>query len=441
VKLASLPSTFVPTCWMIALGVLCSPAPARAQTILFGRLTTSVAGAQLDAGAQAPSVSPDGRFIAFVSTSTNLGALANGSTNLYRYDLFTDTYELATQSLGTGNSTAPSISEDGLAIAFQSEANDIISSGTPSGFTDLFYTQQATLGFETFLVSQGVGGQAPNGASRNASISADGRWVAFLSEASNLIGGDTNGVADIFVADANDAFTTPERVSVNNGGVQIDGPSRALSTNAISGDGRYVAFAVDTPVSIDGSNAGIAGTSSSDMASISPSGRYVVFRSFSTNLTPSPSGSRIYLRDRQQGTTTNMPLPPGAASCEDPRVTDRADILAQCNMSSGQAQVFLYKPAGGGAFYQFSTSITAGNGNGVSGNHLDISANGLVSVFDSAATDLVDEDTNTADDAFIVVPEPGAGGAALAAAAALAAIARRRGARRASSERRSARAR
>lgn len=428
--------------WTVGIVAMCAPAVSQAQYTFIGRLTSPTVGAQLDSGAQEPSVSPDGRYVAFVSSSDNMGAASNGSANLYRYDLVNDTFELATQMLGTGNSNAPSISQDGLAIAFQSEANDI-GSGTPSGLTDLYYSERISAGsYLTHLVSRGVGGAVPNGASQNASLSADGRWIAFHSNASNLIAGDTNVQPDIFVADAENPTAQPERISVNNGGAQIEGPSRALSPSSISEDGRYVAFAVDTPVSIDGSNAGtledvfvrdrvadtteliskstagVAGSSSSDSPAISPSGRFVVFFSFSTNLAPSPSGSRIYLRDRQENETFNMPLPEGAASCEKPRVSNLAQIVAQCNMSSGYAQVFLYDPEG--AFYQLSTSITAGNGNGTSGNLTSISANGTITVFDSAASDLVPDDTNSSLDTFVVVPEPGVASGWLAAIGALA---------------------
>jgi Tol biopolymer transport system component len=430
--------------WSIGIALLCAPAASHAQYTFAGRLTTPTVGAQLDSGAQQPSVSPDARYIAFVSSSEDMGAASNGSLNVNRYDIFTDTFELATQSLGTGNSNAPSISLLGLAIAFPSNANDV-GSGTTSGQSDVFYTARDEAGaWTTELVSRGVGGVAPNGASNNASLSADGRWIAFQSFASNLIAGDTNGEADIFVADAENLAAAPERISVNNGGAQIDGPSRDLSPSSISADGRYVAFAVNTPVSIDGSDpntiedvfvrdrvndtteliskstAGVPGSSSSDSPAISPSGRFVVFRSFG-NLNDGPAtGSRIYLRDRQENSTFNMPVPPGASTCEDPRVSDLAQIVVQCNMNSGFAQAFLYDPAGEGAFYQLSTSLTQGNGNNASGNYTGISADGLITVFDSAASDLVENDTNSSLDVFVVVPEPGVAGAGLAVLATLA---------------------
>lgn len=435
--------------WTIGIVLLSCPITSPAEYTFAGRLTSPGVGAQLDSGAQQPSISPDGRYIAFVSSSDNMDVPSNGNLNLYRYDLISDVFELATPGLGTGNSNAPSISESGVAIAFPSDANDL-ASGNPSNWSDIYYSlRTGENAWSTELVSRGVGGVAPNDASQSASISADGRWVAFLSYASNLIAGDGNGEPDVFVADATNLASPPERISVTGAATQINGPSRALSPSAISADGRYVAFAVNTPVSIDGSNentledvfvrdrqtdttsliskstAGVAGSGSSDSPAISPDGRFVVFRSFSTNLVDSPTGSRIYLRDREFGTTGNMPLPEGAASCEDPRVSNTAVILAQCNMLSGFAQAFLYD-AVEGAFYQISTSLTAGNGNNASGNFSSVSANGLIAVFDSAASDLVADDTNASLDVFAVVPEPGTALGAFAAVATLAAAARRR---------------
>lgn len=421
---------------MVLLVLLMLPvvhSPASAQGVVVGRLTTATTGLQLDAGAQAASMSPDGRYIALVSTSANIGPPFNGSLNVYRYDLVTDEYLLATDVLGSGNSFAPSISDSGLALAFESNANNF-GGGTPSGFPDVFYSEafavgQGEIAFNTYLVSRGLGGAAPNGASRFASISASGRFVAFHSEASNLVAGDSNAAPDIFIGDSINFFGgAPERISVDSSEAQINGPSRALSPSAISSDGRHVAFAVDTPVSIDGSNPGtledvfirdrtagttslmskstanVAGNSSSDQAAISPNGRYVVFRSFSSNLVATPTGSRIYVRDRQNNTTSAMPLPSGGVSCEDPRIADTGDIVSQCSMTnSGFQQAFLYRPAGGGAFYRLSTSLGAGNGNNTSGNFTGISADGNFMVFDSAASDLVTGDSNSSQDVFLGV--------------------------------------
>lgn len=99
-----------------------------------------------------------------------------------------------------------------------------------------------------------------------------------------------------------------------------------------------------------------------------------------------------------------MPLPPGGISCEDPRIAGTGDIVSQCNVSgSGFQQAFLYRTAGGGAFYQLSTLQTAGNGNSTSGNFTGISADGNFRVFDSSASRLVPGDTNSAPDVFVAI--------------------------------------
>jgi hypothetical protein len=431
---------------LVAAALAAAPA-AHAQYVLAGRVVSPDGGAELTSGASDCSISADGRYVAFISTSDNIGVPFNGSYNVYRYDLVADELELAMASIGSGNSFAPSISADGAAIAFPSLAN---LGGSQGASHDVYYSvRNGTGGWDTTLASPSLSG-VPDGAAQFASLSPDGRWIAYHSTASNLVPSDTNGQPDIFLSDALDLASGPIRVSVDGSGAQIAGPSRALSRDAVSLDGRRVVFAVDTPVSIDGSNAGtledvfvrdlvagttklvsqstegVAGSSSSDMPAISPSGRFVVFRSFSTNLVASPTGSRIYLRDLDEDTTYNLPLPDGAASCGNPHVSDTADIVVQCSMNvTASSQAFLYE-AEEGAFYQLSTSITAGYGNGESGDSLSISANGLLVAFDTAASNLIENDGNSSDDVFVIVPEPGAALAAFAAVAALSAIGRGR---------------
>jgi Tol biopolymer transport system component len=156
------------------------------------------------------------------------------------------------------------------------------------------------------------------------SISADGRYVAFVSGAANLTPGDTNGTDDVFVRDRQTGRTT--RASVSSAGAQ----TRAWSDwPSISGDGRYVAFvsaAADlvpgdvnrtddifvrdlhagstTRVSV--SSAEVQSRGASSNPDISSDGRYVVFQSAGTNLVPADTNSRddVFLRDRQAGTTS-----------------------------------------------------------------------------------------------------------------------------------------
>tara|TARA_B100000809_G_scaffold113046_1_gene111575 strand:+ start:72 stop:458 length:387 start_codon:yes stop_codon:yes gene_type:complete len=98
---------------------------------------------------------------------------------------------------GNGHSGEPSISADGRYVAFMSDANNLVS-GDTNGDTDIFVHDRET--GQTELVSVDSDSSPGNRQSRQSSISADGRYVAFSSDANNLVPGDTNGHWDIFVA-------------------------------------------------------------------------------------------------------------------------------------------------------------------------------------------------------------------------------------------------
>jgi Tol biopolymer transport system component len=157
-----------------------------------------------------------------------------------------------------------SISADGLAVAFESTATDLVP-GDTNGERDIFVRDRGT--GTTELVSVGAGGAPANGLSGGADISGDGRFVAFLSEASNLVAGDDNGRFDAFVR--NRAAGTTELVSLAPDGRRLSVDSIELS---ISDDGRFVAW-----------RAGVTGA-------------------------PDP----VFVRDRRQGTTVLASVaPPG----------------------------------------------------------------------------------------------------------------------------------
>ncbi len=134
----------------------------------------------------------------------------------------------------TGNATRPSISADGRFVAFDSNAADLLP-GDTNGTPDVFVHDRET-GVTTRVSVDSAGVQA-TGNSIAAAISADGRWVAFSSDAPDLIAADGNGVADIFLHDRDTGATT--RVSVDSLGVEADGFSGFPS---VSADGRLVAF-------------------------------------------------------------------------------------------------------------------------------------------------------------------------------------------------------
>jgi hypothetical protein len=135
---------------------------------------------------------------------------------------------------GNGNPGSFTISADGRYVAFDSWASNLVS-GDTNGRTDVFVHDRQT--GQTTCVSVAYDGTLGNGDSISPSISADGRYVAFDSGANNLVSGDTNGTSDIFVHDRLTGLTS--LVSVASDGTQGNSSTMSLS---ISADGRYVAF-------------------------------------------------------------------------------------------------------------------------------------------------------------------------------------------------------
>ena len=127
-----------------------------------------------------------------------------------------------------GNSVSgdPSISTDGRYVAFDSLASNLVL-GDTNGLEDVFVRDRLT--GTTERVSISTGGTEGNGFSAIPSISADGRYVAFESVASNLVPGDTNGTRDVFVRDRQTGTT--QRVSIDSSGVQMVGTSTFSSTS------------------------------------------------------------------------------------------------------------------------------------------------------------------------------------------------------------------
>ena len=140
--------------------------------------------------------------MAFYSAATNLvSGDTNGVLDIFVYDRQSDSIERVSVG-GSGtqeddNSYTPSLSADGLYVAFASLATNLVAEDS-NGVRDIFMCSRQSGSIER--VSVDAGGTQGNGASYTPLISADGRYVAFASEASNLVVGDTNGCLDIFAA-------------------------------------------------------------------------------------------------------------------------------------------------------------------------------------------------------------------------------------------------
>jgi Tol biopolymer transport system component len=206
------------------------------------RISVGLGGTDADGDSRNPSVSADGSLVAFESSATNLVAGdSNGASDVFVRDRASGrTTLVSVDSAGVqGNegSFTPSISADGRYVAFASDATGLVA-GDHNRAEDVFVHDRRT--GRTVKVSVASDGRPGNGNSYSPVISADGRFVAFASEATNLVRGDTNGATDIFVHDLGTGRTV--RVSVASNGAQSDGDA---FTPSISGDGRYVAFITD----------------------------------------------------------------------------------------------------------------------------------------------------------------------------------------------------
>jgi Tol biopolymer transport system component len=353
------------------------------------------------------SLSADGRWVAYNSAATNLVAGdTNGAPDVFLHDLDTGaTTRVSVSSSGqqgnadnygrssygaslsadgrfvakspNGASQSVSISGDGRWVAFDSNATNIVSNDR-NKTQDVFLFDRVTR--TTQRLSTGLAGKEANGASHmyfcGRTISTDGRYVAFVSVATNLVSGDTNGFGDIFVRDA---WTgTTQRVSVTSFGLQANGGSQMAT---LSGDGRFVAFlSYAANLAPPGAPPGLAqiyvhdrllGTTECASVSstgqpgdrqaffepaLSADGRYVAFSSSATNLVPGDTNGSfdVFVRDLVLGTTALV-----------------------------------------------SSGLAGAAADGVS-NEVVLDASGSVFAFASLAANLVVDDLNSVKDVFVV---------------------------------------
>jgi archaellum component FlaF (FlaF/FlaG flagellin family) len=381
-------------------------------------------------GFSSASISADGRFVAFESSASNLVPEdTNDDVDIFVRDTLTNTTtRVSVDSEGNqvnSSSWRSSISGDGRFVAFSSSSSSLVPGDTNDSY-DIFVRD--TLTNTTTRVSvDSEGNQANNQTyygSIHPSISADGRFVAFESDDSNLVPGDTNSHYDIFVRDT--LANTTTRVSVDSEGNQGEGPS---INSSISASGRFVAFEssdgifvrdtftnTTTRVSVD--SEGNQGDGASFTPSISASGRFVAFDSFATNLVPGDTNNKrdIFVRDTLTNTTTRVSVDSegnqqnGSSSgslVSSPSISSDGRFVAfdsdASNLVSGDTtshhNIFVRDTL---------TNTTIRVSVGLEGNQANessfggsISADGRIVVFDSLASNLVPGDTNDFWDVFI----------------------------------------
>jgi Tol biopolymer transport system component len=208
------------------------------QTGVTTRVSVASSGAQASLGGGIPSISPDGRYVAFTTGSKLVTADTNNSGDVYVHDRQTAATTLESVSsggaVGNGNSLSASIASGGRYVVFESWATNFVS-GDTNGFVDVFLRDRVASTLTRVSVS--AAGLQANGTSGSAVISADGKWIAYQSAATNLVTGDTNGFRDAFVRNRSTGATTI--ASVDGCGTQAGADSWSPS---ISADGRHVAF-------------------------------------------------------------------------------------------------------------------------------------------------------------------------------------------------------
>jgi Tol biopolymer transport system component len=238
----------------------------------------------------APALSGNGQFVAFHSKSTFQDAYPagvrppnddfNGTFDVFVFDIATDPAPPlerisrdSSDDGGRAESAAATLSDDGNVVAFHSYADDLVQNDLNES-EDVFVRYRDT--GVTLLVSATPSGGLADGDSVRPFVSGNGEFVAFRSQASDLVTGDSNGHWDIFVRDL--ASGTTERISISNDGTEADHDSFEPS---LSDDGRFVAF-----------------------------------RSMASNLVAGDVNARgdVFVHDRDTDTTALVSAPPGGSS-------------------------------------------------------------------------------------------------------------------------------
>lgn len=368
------------------------------------RVSVSSAGVATDRDAANPSISSDGRFVAFDSTATNLVENdANGVRDVFLHDrdvdndgIFDEAGQISTVRASVGPtglergraSRKPAVSGDGRWVAFEADE------GAEDQDIRIFDRDNGV----TAILSIDNDGVVGNGKSENPQLSSSGRFLVFESSSNNLVADDENGTFDVFWVDRDpdlngiydEALSTlTVRASVATDGEEGDDASRFPH---VSDDGRYVVFASTSVTLADGitnnkrdvflrdlelgvtsrislGTGGVEGLAESTTPWISADGRCVVFQSAAGNLVASDTNNErdVFLYDRD---------------------ADRDGVFDEVEAVS---------------LTRVSVDSNGGQGSGDSGDIFRpvLTADGLAAVFDSGAPDLVASDVNGKRDVFL----------------------------------------
>lgn len=411
------------------------------------------------------SISGDGAYAVFASYASNLvagsdGGPSFGDSDIFLFERATGTNVLVSHAPGlptqaaNGTSEMPKISADGGYVVFSNYSGDLVSGLTDANSgRDVFLFSRAT--GQNILVSRSSSSSSTtgNGQSEMPSLSANGGFVAFLSEAFDLVTGQVQNNADynVFLFDRDAETTTlvshasSSLTATGNGGASSTLP---LYGPAVSADGAYVAFAsratdlvsgqIDTNIGADvflweratgaitlvsraSGSVVTAGNAASDSPSISADGRYIAFESDATDLisgqVDTNSAYDVFLYDRVTGTTTLVSHAPGSATLAGagssvlPFISADGSAIAFFSYNpslmggqvdgNGSADVFIHdRLSGTNRLLSHTPSSSMAAANAGSG-FAQISADGSTVSFNSWASDLVAGDYNLHTDVFV----------------------------------------
>ncbi|MDF1499604.1 MAG: PKD domain-containing protein [Anaerolineales bacterium] len=399
------------------------------------RVSISSEGVEGDHDSIAPSVSADGRYIVFASKASNLiPDDLNSHQDIFLHDWATGiTERISTGREGTdpnGSSAFPSISADGNFVVFSSAASNLVS-GDTNGVEDVFLYDRTT--GETERISLTASSGQSNGASYEPVVSEGGRYVAFVSMATNLYPGASHGVEEIYYFDR-----TNLKLRWLSGPSGLDPANDSSYELSMSADGAWVVFssnksnlvpndtngvrdiflwnkALDSLERVNLSHAGLDANRSSYHPSVSDDGRFIAFRSFANNLILSQVenySNDIFRRDRLSGSTERVNVPYdgedifGSNSGEPVISADGRFVAFRSDMSNlvtgdtnNSHDVFVRDMQGSvSRISESSSSVEASEGSFGPA----INSGGSVVVFysDAANLDLIREDNNGLRDVF-----------------------------------------
>ena len=389
------------------------------QSKVIKRVSVASDGTQANGYSGSNSLSDDGRYILFESNATNLISNDfNGHTDTFIYDRLEETVELVSiNSNGTqanGSSGSGFISGNGRYVTYASFASNLVSKDTNSQQDIFVYDRQNK---KTELISVASDNTQANGMSSFSLISEDGRYVVFESMADNLVSGDTNNLSDIFIRDRQEGTT--ERINLASNGIQANGTT---ILDSISEDGRYVSFISEadnllsardtnnlsdifvydrqtgTTERINLAPNGAQANGASSSSDLSADGRYVVYQSDASNLVSNDTNGKrdIFIYDRIEQTTARVDVADDETQSnvdsQSASISDdgRYVAFASNSNSDGDSQVFLRD-----RIEQTTVKVEADSFPTISGN-------GEYILFNSSLDSVVSNDTNEAGDVFLL---------------------------------------